>query len=159
MPKKPAAAVLEESKSPVESARDVADAMYRAATECCRQHDRVSRILAKSDLETELSAVLEQCDSSDEALCQIVAAYEKTAANVRPVGADEGWWHRANALWLASREYVRRQGSCDASTRQLQTHDRERLGKLHAEYELEASALLALRQAADAYRRDRPSAA
>ena len=35
-------------------------------------------------------------------------------------------------------------------------HDAEQLGSMQLEYELEASALLALRHAADAYRKTRP---
>jgi hypothetical protein len=147
------------AKSEVEMVRDAADAMYRAAAECCRQHDRVSRVHGKSEVEEELAAAVKSCDHCDQVLSDLSAAYQETAAQVKPTGHDEGWWHRANALWLASREYLRRHGGCDSSTKNLKDHSRERLNALHTEYELEASALLALRHAADAYKRLRPSAA
>jgi len=149
-----------EIRSPVHMTRDAADALYRAACECCHQHDRVARILARSSDDAELASAQELCAQSHTALVQQAKSYEKTAtaAGVRPDGADEQWWHLANALWLASREYVRRNSCGNAASREFKQHDREALGALHAEYELEASALLALRQAADAYRQSRPDA-
>ena len=63
-----------------------------------------------------------------------------------------------SSLWLASREYLRRHNGCDNATKDLQKHGPDRLGSLHTEYELEASALLGMRHAADAYKQDRPTA-
>jgi len=160
MPKsRPKAVAAEPEKDPVERARDAADALFRAATECCHQHDRASRIHAKSALDDEIREAQRVCEACDEALRERTGEYERTAADVHPTGGDEGWWHRANALWLASREYLRRNGGCDAASRELKEHSKARLGKLHTEFELEASALLALRHAASAYRQDRPTAA
>ena len=139
--------------------RDAADAMFRAAAECCHQHGRASRIHAKASLEAEVETAQRVCEECDAALRERVDFYEATANAIVPTGADEGWWHCANALWLASREYLRRHGGCDSSTKDLKDHSPQRLNALHTEYELEASALLALRQAAEAYRRLRPSAA
>lgn len=139
--------------------RDAADAMFRAAAECCHQHDRASRIHVKAALEAEVEGAQRACEECDESLRQLVSLYEETAGAVVPTGHDEDWWHAANALWLASREYLRRHGGCDSATRDLKDHSPGRLNALHAEYELEASALLAVRHAADAYRRLRPSAA
>ena len=147
-----------ETRSPVHVTRDAADTMYRAACECCHQHDRVARILARSSDDDELAAAQAACAQSTQTLLQLAKAYETTAAAIRPDGDDEGWWHRANALWMATREYMRRNSCGNAASRELKQHDRERLGALHAEYELEASALLALKQAADAYRQSRPDA-
>jgi hypothetical protein len=147
-----------ETRSPVHMTRDAADALYRAACECCHQHDRVARILARSSDDDELASAQELCAQSHASLVQQAKSYEKTAGGIRPDGADEQWWHLANALWLASREYVRRNSCGNAASREFKQHDRERLGALHAEYELEASALLALKQAADAYRQSRPDA-
>lgn len=160
MPKQRSAlAEAEPPRSPVQSVRDAADAMFRAAIECCHQHDRVSRVHAKSAVEEEVLAAQQACEHCDDVLRSLSTAYEETSAAVHPTGDDEGWWHRANALWLASREYLRRNGGCDAASRELKEHGPERLGELHAEYELEASALLALRHAAEAYKQDRPAAA
>lgn len=144
--------------TPLEAARDAADAMYRAACECCHQHDRVARIIARSSVEDELSAAQRLCAECTASLKELSSFYRDVAAEFHPIAADEEWWHRANALLSASREYLRRNSCGDAATRDLKHHDRERLGALHADYELEASAVLALRQAADAYRQSRPAA-
>ena len=146
-------------KTPVQQVREAADALFRAATECCHQHDRVSRVHAKSDVPEELEAGQRACEHCDQILSTLTSAYETASANVKPDGADEKWWRNANALWLASREYLRRHGGCDSSSKDLKDHSPERLNALHTEYELEASALLALRHVADAYKRLRPSAA
>ncbi len=159
MPKPRSPQAKERPTSPVEAVRDVADALYRAAAECCHQHERVSLIQSRSALDEEIAAAQRLCEACAEALRTVVESYERASADVHPGGADEGWWRRANALWLASREYVRRHEGCDDSTRQLQQHGPDRLESLHADYELEASALLALRQAAEGYRRDRPASA
>ena len=150
--------VTEEPKSEVEAVRDAADALFRAAVECCHQHDRISRISAKSSIEEELDAAQLACKVCDDTLGDLSRAYEKASADVHPTGPDAGWWKRANALWLASREYLRRNQGCDASSKELKDHGPDRLNELQTEYELEASALLALRHAADAYRLDRPTA-
>ena len=139
--------------------REAADALFRAAAECCRQHDRASRIHVKASLEAEVDAAQRACEECDGSLRDLVELYERTAESVVPSGKDEDWWHGANALWLASREYLRRHGGCDSSSKDLKDHSPERLNALHTEYELEASALLALRHAAEAYKRLRPSAA
>ena len=146
-------------KSPVEAVRDCADALFRAADECCYQHDRISRILTKSSVEAELNSAQRMCELTDKTMRDLSEAYQTTSADVHPTGTDEGWWRNANTLWMASREYLRRHKGCDVSSRQLQQHGRDRLEALHADYELEASALLSLRHAADAYRQTRPSAA
>ena len=159
MPKSRTVRDSTEIKSPVMMVRDAADALFRAAAECCHQHDRASRVHAKAALEDEVEAAQRACKECDEILADRAGAYEQAAATVVPTGADEGWWHRANALWLASRDYLRRTGGCETETKNLKDHSPERLSELHTEYELEASALLALRHAAEAYKRDRPSAA
>jgi hypothetical protein len=147
-----------ETRTPVQIVRDAADALFRAAGECCHQHDRVSRVHAKSADEQEVEAAQTACEHCDEVLGTMAATYEQVAAEVHPTGKDEEWWHRANALWLASREYLRRNGGCDDASKQFKEHGPDRLDNLHMEYELEASALLALRHAADAYKQSRPTA-
>lgn len=159
MAKTRTARISTEQKSPVQSVRDAADAMFRAATECCHQHDRVSRVHKKSTVQDEVDAAQLACERCDDVLRTLSTAYEQTAADVHPTGADEGWWHRANALWLASKEYLRCNGGCNAAGRETEEHGPDRLDELHVEYELEASALLGLRHAAEAYQRDRPTAA
>ena len=132
--------------------------MFRAATECCHQHDRVSRVHAKSKVEEEVQAAQRACEECDEVLRELSTAYEQTAANIHPTGDDTGWWHCANGLWLASREYLRRNLGCDTASKELKEHGPDRLDALHMEYELEASALLGMKHAAQAYQQNRPTA-
>ena len=144
--------------SGLDAARVAADAMLRAALECCHQHDRYARLVARPAMEAEHRAADETCSLVSSALGQVVEAYGEHARDVRPTnGTDEDWWHRANALWHASREFLRRQTCGDRSSR-LGKHDPEALGDLLVQYDLEASALLALRQAAESYRKVRPEA-
>lgn len=147
-----------ETLSPIELARAAADAMFRSAEECCHQHDRVSKIVAKSLVEEEIAHAQEQCSLCDDALATMVDTYSRVAGDVRPQRQDDSWWRCANTLWLASREYASRNRLCDLSMRELKEHGPDRLGKMHADYELAASALLGLRQAAENYRKCRPAA-
>lgn len=146
---------------PMTVVRVRADALYRAALECCRQHDRSAKLAngAADDPDLEhkhLDALCRMCDGS---LVEMSEAYANAAGKVAPQ-RDEAWWHKANALWHASREYARRHAGCDASSRRLSAkHSAEQLGSMQMDYELEASALLALRHAADAYRKERPELA
>jgi hypothetical protein len=147
-------------KDPLTLVRTRADALYRAAIECCRQHDRAAR-LHKDDGDPELEhrhmdALCAMCDGS---LTEMATEYEAAAANVHPE-RDEPWWHKANSLWHASREYARRHAGCDALSKKVSgKHAAVQLSAMQMEYELEASALLALRHAADAYRKTRPELA
>jgi hypothetical protein len=139
--------------------RTRADALYRAAVECCRQHDRAARLHNASEPELEHKHVDALCAMCDGSLSEMSEAYANAAGNVHPE-RDQAWWHKANSLWHASREYARRHADCDAMSRKVSVrHDAERLTSMQMEYELEASALLALRQAAEAYRKTRPELA
>ena len=92
----------------------------------------------------------------DGSLAELSEAYVESAGSVHP-DRDESWWHKANALWHASREYARRHAGCNDLAKRLSAkHDPEKLSAMQMEYELEASALLALRHAADAYLKTRP---
>ena len=161
--------------SSLEAARVYADAMLRAALECCHQHDRYARLVAGPALEAEHRAADEMCVVVTNALIGVADAYCEAAKELRPKGSpDEEWWYRANALWHASREYGRRQTCCERQSRRATSSKNgakggtraaaakrgpDGLGDLVLQYDLEASALLALRQAADAYQKTRPQAA
>jgi hypothetical protein len=141
--------------------RTRADALYRAAIECCRQHDRAAKLhrgLDEPELEHKhVDALCAMCDGS---LSEMSAEYQAAAASVHPE-RDEPWWHKANGMWHASREYARRHAGCDALSMKVSgkvsgRHSPEQLSGMQLEYELEASALLALRHAAEAYRKTRP---
>jgi len=144
------------AKDPVAVVRASADSLARVALECCRQHDRASRhpVPDEPDLEQKHHDAL--CATCDGSLAELTTAYERAAADVR-MTSDEPWWHRANNLWHASREYARRHAGCDAMSKGVSgKHSAEKLAGMQMEYELEASALLALRHAADAYLKTRP---
>ena len=93
----------------------------------------------------------------DEELLRMTQVYHAAAAASRKNG-DDAWRHAANMLWHASREYLRHHRGAELASRTMRNHSSEKLGELAVEYELEASALLALRQSVECYRRIRPSA-
>ena len=140
----------------MKSVQAAADALCRSAVECCRQHDRSAKLSSTDDQDLEqqqVDALCAMCDGSVEALAE---AYMKAAAYLQP-DRDEDWWHKANSLWHASREYARRQaGSNELAKSIAAKHNPERLADMQMEYELEASALLGLRHAAAAYQKTRP---
>lgn len=141
---------------PLAIVRTRADALYRAAVECCRQHDRSAKLFGNSDPELEHKHADALCAMCDGSLAELAAAYEAAAAHVHPA-KDVEWWHKANTLWHASREFARRHAGGDAMSKRVSSkHAPEQLAAMQMEYELEASALLALRHAAEAYRKTRP---
>jgi hypothetical protein len=98
-------------------------------------------------------------DHCDRTLAAMAESYAKAGASMHPDGDDEAWWHKANALWHASREFARRHLESDRASRRTSTkHAPVALAQLNMDYELEASALLALRQSLDAYKKVRPTA-
>lgn len=157
MPKN--AATSNTAPSSIEAIRDSADQLYRAAEECCRQHERCARLTRGEVDEAELRGMLETVALCDRLLAEATAAYERTATLEHPDDDSEQWWRKANALWLAGREYGRRHLDSNHAARGLAGGGRkspEKLGELQMDYELEASALLALKHAVDAYRKVRP---
>ena len=132
--------------------RAQADRMYRAAVESVRQRQRYARMVAIPLQEEEQIGALKIACICDEVLEQSVKAYEGASANAS-LHREEDWWHKANALWHASREYARRHQGCDQNARTFGSHDAARLGELAMEFDLEASALLALLHAVTAYRK------
>lgn len=133
------------------------DALGRTAAETCRQHERLSRLMELGVAQSELEATAALVDTCDLALAECVRDIEKVCAKT-PSSDEADERAAANTLWLAAREYLRRHSIAEKASRQLQQHDMEKLGDLHFEYELEASALLALKQAASAYGKLRPVA-
>ena len=141
---------------PMLSVRARADALYRGVLECCRQHDRAAKLSGTDEPELEhrhLDALCAMCDGS---VAELATEYMQAAQNVHP-DHDAAWWHKAYSLWHASREYERRHAGCDDLAKRLTAkRSADKLTAMQMEYELEASALLALRHAADAYLRTRP---
>jgi len=148
----PAASVV-----PQPSICEKADVLFRAAAECCRQHRRYGRLVEMETDDAEQRAALRLVAASDEHLAEAAAAYESSCMKVNGERQDE-WWRKANNLWHTTREYARRHSLSDRASGEFRGHDVTKLTALGVEYELEASALLALQQAVDAYRKIRPDA-
>jgi hypothetical protein len=134
---------------------DKADALYRAASECHRQHTRYSSLVENRATQEEQREALEMAYICDDSLATAMTAYENAKGH-SDGHAGEQWWHRGNMLWHASREYIRRHANCDGLARRLSRQSPTRLAELALSFDLEASALLSLRMAADAYRTARP---
>jgi len=128
------------------------DALFRSSIEACRQHERIARCSGRGCSDEELQEMAELCALGHKHLAARTVSWGKAAANGQGK-SDDAWWHAANALWHASREYARRHTSCNALTTKFARHSSDALGALALEYELEASALLALRTAVTGYRK------
>jgi hypothetical protein len=134
-----------------------ADGLYRAAAECCRQQARISSVLDLHCAQEELEAVIEASVLSVKTLADAGARYAALGSESHD-GLDEACWHAANTLWHASREYARRHQSCNVKSAKMSRHSATQLGELAIEYELKASAVLALRYAVEQYHKARPAA-
>lgn len=143
--------------APTPSICDKADVLYRSAAECCRQHRRYARLVEMETDDAEQQAALKLVAASDEQLMVAAAAYENSCMKVNGERQDE-WWRKANNLWHACREYARRHSLSDRASGEFRAHGATKLASLGVEYELEASALLALQHAVEAYRKLRPEA-
>jgi hypothetical protein len=131
--------------------RGHADRLYRDAIECVRQRERYARLVDVGAHDVEQASALRVACLCDEVLLNSVKNYEAAASGAAERNHDE-WAHKANSLWHASREYQRRHHDCDKRSRQLgANHSASELGELTMQYDLEASALLALRMALASY--------
>jgi phosphotransferase system HPr-like phosphotransfer protein len=136
---------------------DKADSLFRSAAECCRQHRRYSKLVEMGTDENEQRAALRLVVASDEQLAEAAENYESSCLNVNGERHDE-WFRKANNLWAACREYARRHTLSNRASGEFRAHSVTKLAALGVEYELEASALLAMQHAVDAYRKLRPQA-
>ena len=154
----PVAAVSD--RDPVAEFYRRADALFRCAVECCRQHERRAKLVEQGALGAELRAVQLLVEACDDSLAQLAACYERAAGRAHP-SSENGCWRAANGLWLASREYARRQRASIRAARSIcdSGEHSTRLAEIAVDFDLEASALLLLRQATEHYKRTRPQAA
>jgi hypothetical protein len=137
--------------------RDIADTLYRTAVESGRQHCRYAELVDSAAPDAEQKAALAAVRESDDILDEAVDLYE-VACLEESNHADDAWWHRANMVWKAAKEYLRHHALSERMTRCGNGHSRAELVGLSIEYELEASALLRMRHAVEAYRATRPAA-
>jgi hypothetical protein len=149
--------VITGDNAAISTPRSQADRLYRAAAECVRQRTRYAQLVDGGADEEEQHGALRIACICDEVLMQGMKSYESIAAAVTS-HRDEEWWHKANSLWHAAREYDRRHRNCDESSRRFAAHSPKELAELTVEYDLEASALLALQHAVAAYKRVVPDA-
>ena len=149
MAKSTAPQFAEPTPTPAATACASADALLRAAVECARQHDRLGRCLEDACSDAELTHLAEVNVLTDSHLAAMTSAYERTAT-AAPEAKSEEWWHAANTLWHAAREYTRRSAGTSRAQRLAGKHSREKLSELALEFELERSALMALKQAVNA---------
>jgi hypothetical protein len=147
-------ALLDEPAEP-QSPVICADALARTAHETCRQHERLARLNGLGVLHAELEAAHALVDTCDLALAECVTAYEKRCGKA-PVSENSELHAKANTLWLSARDYLRRHSIVEKASRQLTQHDADKFSDLQMEYELMASALLALKHATAAYGALRP---
>lgn len=134
--------------------RAPADRLYRATAECVRQRQRYSALVEAGASDEEQRAALKVASLCDTILTGNIAAFEAASAN--GLSKEEDWYRKAILVWQASREYERRHNATDVSTRKL--GGPEGLSNLALEYDLEASALLALQHALSSYRKTVPEA-
>ncbi len=149
------------TRTPAELLQRRADALYRAAAECHRQRQRYACLVQHRAPEGEQNVALRLARLCDEYLVERIGLYDKAAAHCGAAKcgfADSPWWHKANAVWRASREYERRHQEADRGSRTSGEHTAVTLGALTLDYDLEASALLFLKHALDDYRACRPEA-
>lgn len=148
MPSKPPAARKSKpSKHPV---KDAGDALHRSAVECCHQHERIAALIKLEADDQEFAAAWDMADLAEQQMSLRTAGYEQIAAAGRGAESEE-WWHSANALWMACREYSRRySASADAASRRKR-HTEKEFAEIAVEYELEVSARLAVKQAIRGY--------
>ena len=138
--------------------RDIADTLYRAAADSCREHRRYAELVDKDGSDSEQRTARTAVRESDEILDEAVDLYE-IACLEESGHSDDAWWHRANMVWRNAREYLRHQATSKRLLRGESGHSKNEFMALRIEHELEASALLRLRQAIESYRAVRPEIA
>jgi hypothetical protein len=143
--------------SPHAALIDIADTLYRTAAEACTQHRRYADLVERSAADAEQKTARYAVRNADDALDEAVDLYEVACLKETNHG-DDAWWHKANMVWRAAKEYLRHHATSDRLTRSTAGHGPAALMELSIEYKLEASALLRLRHTIDAYREVRPEA-
>ncbi len=145
------------SKPSATPVRDAADALFRAAKESCRQHERLTRLVALGADDEEFNAAWDLAELCDAQLLTRTKSYEEIATIGRGT-ASEDWWRSANALWMSSRDYCRRHETSNEAFGRRKRHGAAELGEITLEYELETSSRLSVKQAMNAYLVLRPDA-
>ncbi len=156
MPRTKSATPITSDNPAITGPRAPADRLYRAGAECVRHRERYSALVEAGVMDAEQLSALEIAAICDKVLLEAIGMFEAVAP--AGVSKDEDWYRKSVLLWQASREYQRRHAASDFKTRRLGSHKQEQLKELAMEYDLEASALLALQHALAAYRKSVPEA-
>jgi hypothetical protein len=123
--------------------------------ECCRQHERFAHLVSSAPGAAEQRAARTLVTLCDDALADLAAAYERTAdARTRTTRTRAGTRPTASGSPAASRAAQPHERPRGAAL--VEKGDRTQFSELALDYDLEASALLLLKQATEAYRRARP---
>lgn len=138
--------------------RDIADTLYRAASDSCREHRRYADLIERDATDSAQKAAWASVRGCDEVLDEAVDLYEIACLEESGHG-DDAWWHRANMVWRGAREYLRHQAVSKRLLRGENGHSKNEFMELRIGHELEASALLSLRQAIESYKAARPEVA
>jgi len=134
---------------------DIADTLYRTAAASCSEHRRYADLVERAASDVEQRSARSSVRGCDEALEEAADLYE-LACLEESNHADDTWWHRANMVWGAAKEYLRHQVSSNKLTRGGAGHGLAELMELSIEYKLEASALLRMRHTIESYKDARP---
>jgi hypothetical protein len=138
--------------------RDIADTLYRAAADSCREHRRYAELVDHAASDAQQKAARTAVRGCDEILDEAVDLYEIACLEESGHGEDS-WWHKANMVWQGAKEYLRHQASSKRLLRGGNGHSKNEFMELRIEHELEASALLRLRHAIESYKAARPEVA
>ncbi len=138
--------------------RDIADTLHRAASDSCTEHRRYAKLVEGDASDSEQKTARAAVRSSDEILDEVVDLYEIACLEESGHG-DDAWWHKANLVWRGAREYLRHQAASKRLLRGENGHSKNEFMALRIGHELEASALLRLRQAIESYKAARAEVA
>jgi hypothetical protein len=138
--------------------RDIADTLYRAAADSCREHRRYAELVDHEASDAQQKAARAAVRECDEILDEAADLYE-IACLEESGHAEDSWWHKANMVWQGAKEYLRHQASSKRLLRGADGHSKNEFMELRIEHQLEASALLRLRHAIESYKAARPEVA
>jgi hypothetical protein len=122
----------------------LADSLARTALECLRQHERWARLVDHGVPRAERRFGMKMVETSDDALRTAVHTFE---THCDRTALSDDIRRKADGLWMTAREFLRRQQMSNDDSKEFSQHSADHLAVLRTAYELEASALLALRQA------------
>jgi hypothetical protein len=95
---------------------DIAELLQGVALESCGRHHRYSALVKRGAAVSEQKAALAAVRECDEILDEAVDLYQLVCLE-ETNHADDAWWHKANMVWRAAKEYLRHNVASRRSTR------------------------------------------